>query len=178
MNHWKLIPNLWHAESGQESQMISLQSIPSGGPFPFTDEDTLRLMERQSTSAICLEWDQLIQRWANLRRVFCRCQTYAITVSLSDFYFLVHAGLSFTLIICEVLLSSIAQTATLCKIYFEVQTKYLSLCVQPCGWMYFYGSVSPWFLPSKQEYTMCSCFAVSLGCWCSLLQYDYNGIAN
>lgn len=100
-------------------------------------------------------------------------QFYSVT-----FIFSVHAGLSFTLITCEVLLSSIAQTATLCKIYFEVQTKYLSPLVCATVWMCFYGSVSPWFPPSKQEYTMCFCFTVSLGCWYSLLQYDYSGIAN
>lgn len=110
------------------------------------------------------------KRWAHLKRVFCRCQTYAIAVLLSDFYFLSACRAAFTLIICEVLLSSIAQTATLCKIYFEVQTKYLSQLVYATMWMYFYGFVSPWFHPSKQEFTMCFCFAVSLGCWYSLLQ--------
>lgn len=36
INYWKLIPNLWHAESGQESQMVSLQSVPSG-EYPQAD---------------------------------------------------------------------------------------------------------------------------------------------
>lgn len=101
-------------------------------------------------------------------------QFYSVT-----FIFSVHAELSFTLIICEILLSFIAQTATLCKIYFEVQTEYLSqLVCATTVWMCFCGLVSPWFPPPKQECTMCFCFAVSQRCWYSLLQYDYSGIAN
>lgn len=141
---------------------------------------TLRPIERQITSAICSEWDWLIKRWVNLKRVFCRCQTYAITRCYSvTFIFSEHAGLSFTLIIREVLLSSIAQTATLCKIYFEVQTKYLSQLVCATVWVDVFLWVCASLILNKN--TQCASVLLcpwEVGCWCSLLQYDYSGIAN
>lgn len=73
---------------------------------------------------------------------------------------------------------NVAQTTTVCKIHYKVQTECLSQLVCATEWIYFYGFMSPWFLLSKHEYTMSFCFAVYLGCQCSLLWADYSGIAN
>lgn len=100
------------------------------------------------------------------KKVLYRGQAYATTVLLSEFYFLSTFS---TILLCDYLWSSVVlccPDSHIMQNHYEIQTKYLSLCVHPLEWV----SMALRF-PSKQEYKMCFCFSVSLGCQWPLLYY-------
>ena len=74
-----------------------------------------------------------------------------------NFIFSVHLALSFSVIICEVLLSSAAQTATLCKIIMKYKQNILAcVCIHWNEFLWVYG-----FLLNKNT----KCVSVFLSPW-------------
>lgn len=149
--------------------MILLMNLPPCPP-PFSSENTLRLTDRQITSAMYFGSDWLTKGWVNLKiEFYCRCQSYAIAVLFCRFHFnsqCIYPILHFNYLWGSVVLWQLPRQLQYAKCVVKDKPN-----VFTCGatmWMCYSKSRSPLFLPSKHKYTTYFCIAVSLGCQCPL----------